>query len=121
MGYHISIVTGGDSVVIEKSLLSLGVTKVYLKSSNKEEVLLKHFSDYQLNPEETIYIGDDIPDYNVMKICGLSACPKNSAVEICEISDYISPFNGGEGCVRDIIEKTLRLQGKWFIEGALQW
>ncbi len=120
-GYKIFIITGGDSKEVEKSLYSLGATKVCLKSSNKELVLSELVEEFELDLSETLYMGDDIPDYNVMKMIRLATCPKNSAVEIYNIADYISPYRGGEGCVRDIIEKTLRVQNNWFKEGALHW
>jgi 3-deoxy-D-manno-octulosonate 8-phosphate phosphatase (KDO 8-P phosphatase) len=66
-------------------------------------------------------MGDDIPDYEVMQLAGVKACPNDAAIEIQEISDYISPYRGGEGCVRDVIEHTMRLQGKWFKDGAGIW
>ena len=68
---------------------------------------------YDLKKEEILYMGDDIPDYEVMKQVGVPCCPSDAATEIKEISIYISPFNGGEGCVRDIIEQTMRLKGIW--------
>ena len=66
-------------------------------------------------------MGDDIPDYEIMKQCGVAACPADAATEIKEIADYISLYKGGEGCVRDIIEQVLRLQGKWFHPDAVNW
>ena len=66
-------------------------------------------------------MGDDIPDYEVMKLAGVKACPNDAAIEIQQIADYISIFKGGEGCVRDVIEHTLRLHGKWFLNGAVIW
>ena len=68
---------------------------------------------YNLQEEEIVYMGDDIPDYDVMKSVGIPCCPSDAAIEIKEISIYISPYKGGEGCVRDIIEQTLRLKGLW--------
>ena len=76
---------------------------------------------YDFTDEEVLYMGDDLPDYPVLKRVGVSACPQDSAVEIKEITDYQSPYNGGKGCVRDIIEQTLRVQKKWFLESAFEW
>ena len=66
-------------------------------------------------------MGDDIPDYHVMKKVGVAACPQDAAQEIKAISDYQSPFNGGKHCVRDVIEQTLRVQGNWFNDEAFEW
>ena len=71
--------------------------------------------------EETVYMGDDIPDYEVMQQVGVATCPQDASIEIKHISHYQSPFNGGRHCVRDIIEQTLRVQHKWFGEGAFEW
>ena len=77
---------------------------------------------YDLNPEEILYMGDDIPDYEVMQICGLPVCPADAAVEIKRLSKYISSIRGGEGCVRDVVEQVLRAQGKWMEEKtAFAW
>jgi 3-deoxy-D-manno-octulosonate 8-phosphate phosphatase (KDO 8-P phosphatase) len=66
-------------------------------------------------------MGDDIPDYPVLKVVGVATCPQDAAIEIKQVSHYQSPFNGGQGCVRDVIEQTLRVQGKWFQEQAFHW
>ncbi len=72
------------------------------------------FTDiYKINPEQILYMGDDIPDYHVMKLVGLPACPQDAAPEIKEISKYVSHKTGGTGCVRDVIEQVMKVQGKW--------
>ena len=76
---------------------------------------------YQLKPEEVVCMGDDIPDYEMMRHAGVAACPADAVTEIQHISDYISHAPGGRGCVRDIIEQVLRLHNKWFQENALEW
>jgi len=73
---------------------------------------------YQLNPQEILYMGDDLPDLDVMKIVGLSTAPQDADSEVLKIAKYISHKKGGEGCVRDVIEQVLRVQGKWQIENA---
>lgn len=120
-GYHISIISGGTSESVRKRLNTLGITEVNLGCKNKIEVFQKLMQDYQLSKEEILYIGDDIPDYRVMQKVGFAACPNDAAVEIKEIAHYISPKKGGEGCVRDLIEQVLRLQGKWFDEDSFEW
>ena len=90
-------------------------------STNKVDVYTKLKSKYNINDLNVAYMGDDIPDYNVMKMVGLSSCPQDAAVEIKHISHYQSPFMGGRHCVRDLIEQVLRVQGKWFTEKAFEW
>lgn len=121
MGYKIMIVTGGNSLDVKDRLIGLGVHEVHLSSFNKLSVYNKIKNDHQLEDEEILYMGDDIPDYQVMSEAGLAACPQDAAVEIKSISHYQSPFNGGKHCVRDVIEQTLRVQNKWFTPEAFEW
>ncbi len=121
MGYKIMIVTGGNSQEVKDRLLGLGVQEVFLSSFNKLNVYKEIKEKYKLKDEEVLYMGDDIPDYEVMSAVGVAACPQDAAVEIKHISQYQSPFNGGRHCVRDVIEQTLRVQGNWFSETAFEW
>jgi 3-deoxy-D-manno-octulosonate 8-phosphate phosphatase (KDO 8-P phosphatase) len=121
MGYRILIVTGGTSESVKTRLTDLGATEVCLGSKNKLHVYDTLKTEYGFTDEEVLYMGDDIPDYHVMKIVGVSTCPQDAAVEIKAISDYQSPYNGGRHCVRDVIEQTLRVQDKWFKEDAFEW
>lgn len=121
MGYLIFIVTGGNSPDVKERLLGLGVKEVHLSSYNKLAVYEDLKKRHNLIDEEIVYMGDDIPDYEVMTSVGLAACPQDAAVEIKEISHYQSPYNGGQKCVRDIIEQTLRVQDKWFSKEAFEW
>lgn len=121
MSFNIFVVTGGNSESVKKRLLDLGVTEVILKSKNKIDVYESLKEKYQFKDENVLYMGDDIPDYNVMKEVGVATCPQDAAVEIKEISHYQSPHNGGRHCVRDVIEQTLRVQGKWFGDLSHQW
>ena len=120
-GYRILIITGGSSEEVKTRLLGLGATEVCLKSCNKLEVYESLKLKYDFTDEEALYMGDDIPDYPVLNTVGVSTCPQDAAVEIKEIVDYHSPYNGGEFCVRDVIEQTMRLQGKWFTKGSYHW
>lgn len=120
-GYTILIITGGNSDAVKDRLLNLGVTEVRLGSKNKMAVYRELQDTYNFSDEEVLYMGDDIPDYEVMKQVFVSACPQNACVEIKDISDYQSPVNGGKGCVRDVIEQTMRVQGKWFSDAAFEW
>ncbi len=121
MGYRILIITGGSSVEVKNRLLEVGVTEVCLCSANKLKVYEDLKAKYNFSNEEVVYMGDDIPDYEVMQVVGLATCPQDAAVEIKKIAHYQSPFDGGRYCVRDIIEQTMRVQGKWFTEKAFEW
>lgn len=121
VGLNVLIITGGESQDLKRALEDIGVTEVYLKSSNKIEVYNSAKHKYNFTDEQALYMGDDIPDYPVLKVVGVATCPQDAAVEIKQISHYQSPIQGGQGCVRDIIEQTLRVQGKWFQENAFHW
>lgn len=120
-GYRILIITGGSSTLVEDRLLGLGIQEVRLKSFNKLAVYEDLKEKYSFEDNQVLYMGDDIPDYEVLKTVGVSTCPQDAAVEIKAISDYQSPYNGGRHCVRDVIEQTLRVQGKWFSKNAFEW
>ena len=98
---------------MKERFIALGITDVYIKSTNKLDDFEDFIYKYDLKPEQVVYMGDDIPDYEVMKLVGIPTCPADAAEEIKAISVYISDKKGGEGCVRDIIEQVLRAQGKW--------
>ena len=113
-GYIIGIISGGFSETVRKRFQFLNITDIYLNSKDKKSDFEDFYFKYGLKPEEILYMGDDIPDYEVMKICGLATCPADAVEEIKSIASYISTFPGGNGCVRDVIEQVLKLQGKWF-------
>ena len=114
-GYHIAIISGGNSQSVIHRFNYLGIKDVFLGVSDKVAVLQKYFNDKNITSENVLYMGDDIPDYYPMKICGVATCPKNAATEIKTIADYISDKDGGKGCVRDIIEQVMRCKGDWFL------
>jgi len=120
-GYNIAIISGGSSESVRTRLNGLGIKDVYLKASNKVAVFEDYILEKDINPKNILYMGDDIPDYEVMQKCGVATCPKNAAIEIKSISDYISDKNGGEGCARDIIEQVLRCNGDWMDEGSKEY
>ena len=120
-GYPICIITGGNSQAVEERFRNLGVTDIYLRSRNKMEDLEDFLGRYDFGLENILYMGDDLPDYLVMKKIGFPTCPSDAVEEIKSISMYISDKTGGEGCVRDVIEQVLRLQGKWMEEDAFNW
>lgn len=116
-GYRIAVITGGNSVAVKTVLHDLGIKDVFLSQSNKEECYENYILEHDLKEEEILYMGDDLPDYYVMKRVGIAACPENAAHEIKDISIYISNRKGGEACVRDIIEQVMRSQDTWEIAG----
>ena len=113
-GYKIAIISGGKSEMVRKRLNGLGIFDVYLAASSKIETYKEFIELYKLNAEEILYMGDDIPDYEVMQVIGVPTCPSDAATEIKEICIYVSDKKGGKGCVRDVIEQVMRVQGKWF-------
>lgn len=112
-GLHIAIITGGKTEAIRKRYEALGVKDIYLGASVKTKAYGELLLKYGLNPEEVLYMGDDIPDYEVLQLTGLPCCPADAASEIKAVCKYISHRNGGYGCGRDVIEQVLRAQGKW--------
>ena len=120
-GYKVFIITGGNSEDVKNSLIHLGVTEVHLRSSHKVQVYEKLKEKHGFTDEEVLYMGDDLPDYQVMQLAGMAACPQDAVMEIKHISHYQSPYFGGKGCVRDVIEQTLRVHRDWFSEEAFVW
>jgi 3-deoxy-D-manno-octulosonate 8-phosphate phosphatase (KDO 8-P phosphatase) len=112
-GYRVWIISGGKQEAPILRLRRLGITEVHIDVANKKELLQSLWHQYDVRPENTLYMGDDIPDFDAMKSCGLASCPADAVPEIKSISRYISHLNGGAGCVRDVIEKTLKLRGDW--------
>lgn len=112
-GLKIAIITGRTSILVERRGKELGITDIIQGCHNKIMALKGLLNKYNLTLEETAYIGDDLNDLEVMSLCKFSACPKNSASEIIEISHFISSKNGGDGAVREILEKILKEQNLW--------
>ncbi len=113
-GFIIAIITGGSSDSVTSRFKGLGVTDIYLKSHDKIEEYKDFYMKYELKPEQILYMGDDIPDYEPMKVSGLATCPADAVEEILNISHYVSDKDGGKGCVRDVIEQVMRAQSVWF-------
>jgi 3-deoxy-D-manno-octulosonate 8-phosphate phosphatase (KDO 8-P phosphatase) len=112
-GYNVWVISGGKQEAPAIRLRKLGVKETHIAVPDKKKLLLELFEKYQAEPAHALYMGDDIPDYAVMQICGLPTCPADAAPEIKSVAQYISPLNGGAGCVRDVIEKVLKLNGDW--------
>lgn len=120
-GYPVGIISGGNSESVRTRFQRLGVTDIYLKSHSKIDDFDNFMFKYSLKDKDILYMGDDIPDYQVMTKVGVSTCPSDAVQEIKKISDYISDKRGGQGCVRDVIEQVLKLHGKWMENEAFQW
>lgn len=115
-GYRVAIISGGTSEPVRERLIRLGIKDVFLGVHNKKEKLLQYVTEHELQWEEILYMGDDIPDYVVMQLVGLPCCPADAVPEIKQLSRYISAFEGGRGCGRDVIEKVLKLNGHWDLD-----
>lgn len=112
-GLRIAIITGGKSEGVAKRLKGLGIDDIFLGIENKLLAYKQVLEKFGVDPQEVLYMGDDIPDLEVMKQVGVAACPSNAAPEILEQSHFISSHKGGEGCVREVIEKVMKLQQLW--------
>lgn len=112
-GYNVCIISGGSNEGVRIRLKNLGINDIYLSSPDKVKTFKEYTELYNINPSQVLYMGDDIPDYHVMKLVGLSTCPQDAVAEIKAISKYISHKNGGRGAVREIIEQVMKVQGKW--------
>ena len=121
LGYRVVIISGGISKSVENRFEALKIKEVFLGVTDKLEVLDDYIRKNKLDAQKMVYMGDDIPDFRVMKKVGVPCCPADAAEEIKNISIYISDKKGGEGCVRDIIEQVLKVQGKWMTEEGFKW
>jgi len=121
-GLTVAIITGGNTPSTRVRYEALGIKEIM----EGQAIKIKAYADFTarngLDDSEVLYMGDDIPDYEVMRLCGLPCCPADAASEIREISTYVSPVPGGYGCVRDVLEQVMRAQGKWMSDAtAFGW
>jgi 3-deoxy-D-manno-octulosonate 8-phosphate phosphatase (KDO 8-P phosphatase) len=112
-GYNVIIISGGSSEPVIHRLQYLGLTEINLGLKDKEKFMEAYVEQNNLNWKQVLYMGDDLPDIPVLQKAGLPCCPADAAIEVRKISKYISPVNGGNGCVRDVIEKVLKLNDHW--------
>lgn len=123
LGIKLGIITGGRTEAVRKRFEALGIPSqdIYMASSIK----IKDYNDFryrhQLKNDEILYMGDDIPDIEVMRECGLPCCPKDAAADVKAVSTYISHANGGCGCGRDVVEQVLKVKGLWMGDEAFGW
>lgn len=120
-GYKVGVISGSNSKEYVKRLKLLGVKNIYLNSRSK----ILHFNDFlkknNLDRNDVLFMGDDIPDFEVMKAAGVPVCPADADSEIKQVALYISDKKGGEGCVRDVVEQVLRLHNKWMDNEGYIW
>ena len=121
LGYNVAVISGAVCPSMEVRMNSLGVTDVFTGAPDKVLKLNEYMVAKGLRKEEIVFMGDDIPDIRVMQSVGLAACPADAAQEVREISGYVSPKEGGKGCVRDLIEHVLKTHGKWMSAEAYSW
>jgi 3-deoxy-D-manno-octulosonate 8-phosphate phosphatase (KDO 8-P phosphatase) len=115
-GYKILVISGSNSPAVVSRLTKLGITNVHMNVLDKKEMLRQFISENQLKKEEVLFIGDDIPDHVAMKEAGMAIAPADAAQDIKRAAVYVTNARGGEGCVREVMEKVLRLNGHWELE-----
>lgn len=113
-GYRVCIISGGSGEAMAKRFAGLGITDVFLGAGNKVEIFQHYLQVNNIAPQQVLYMGDDMPDYEVMQLVGIATCPVDAVDEIKQISHYISAKKGGEAAVREVIEKVLKVQKNWF-------
>jgi 3-deoxy-D-manno-octulosonate 8-phosphate phosphatase (KDO 8-P phosphatase) len=112
-GYRVMIISGGNSPQVLDRLNKLGIMDVHMSVLDKKALVTEYMTTQNLEAEQVLYMGDDLPDIPAMSVVGLPCCPADAVNEVKEIAQYISPFNGGQTCVRDVIEKVLKLNDHW--------
>jgi 3-deoxy-D-manno-octulosonate 8-phosphate phosphatase (KDO 8-P phosphatase) len=120
-GFRIGVITGGRSEGVIERLKALGIIDIYTRAHNKIEAYRDFVAIHDLQDEEILYMGDDLPDYEVMQRVGVACAPNDAAPEILSIAHYVSPQAGGQGCARDVIEQTLKVQQKWLPQSDWTW
>ena len=118
-GYPVAVITGGYIERVRLRYEKLGVKYYYDKARDKVKCLNDFLGKVGVDAKDVMFMGDDLVDYQVMSVVGIPVCPKDAVHDIKELSKYISDKNGGEGCVRDVIEQTLRAQKNWFTKDML--
>jgi 3-deoxy-D-manno-octulosonate 8-phosphate phosphatase (KDO 8-P phosphatase) len=119
-GYEVIIISGGKSDLVQERLEKLGISHIYMQVHDKAAVLQQYMQKHELSQEQVLFMGDDMPDLEVMSMCGLRCCPADACTEIKEMSHYISSQKGGEGAARDVIEKVLKLNNDWHHTTSVQ-
>ncbi|PIF34793.1 3-deoxy-D-manno-octulosonate 8-phosphate phosphatase (KDO 8-P phosphatase) [Flavobacterium sp. 9] len=112
-GFNVCIISGGSNEGVRIRLRNLGINDIHLGVPDKVATFKEYTETYNIKPEQVLYMGDDIPDFHVMKLVGLPTCPQDSSPEIKNICRYVSHVKGGKGAARDVIEQVMKVQGKW--------
>jgi 3-deoxy-D-manno-octulosonate 8-phosphate phosphatase (KDO 8-P phosphatase) len=112
-GLHIAVITGSTSSAVGKRLQKLGINNYFENTASKSSVLLSLTQKLNLQKDEVLFMGDDIPDLDAFKVAGCKVCPADAVQEVIAKADYISPYKGGNGCVRDVIEKVMKTSNLW--------
>lgn len=120
-GYRVAVISGAKADCMIHRLKALQISDVFLGIENKLETFKTYLQKNGIDSSHVLFMGDDIPDYELMLVSGLSSCPVDAAEEIKKVARYISHFAGGKGCVRDVIEQVLKVQGKWMNDDAYHW
>jgi 3-deoxy-D-manno-octulosonate 8-phosphate phosphatase (KDO 8-P phosphatase) len=120
-GYRVVVISGAKADCMIHRLKALQISDIFLGIENKLETFQTYLQKNEIDPSHVLFMGDDIPDYELMLASGLSSCPVDAAEEIKKVARYISHFPGGKGCVRDVIEQVLKVQGKWMNDDAYHW
>jgi 3-deoxy-D-manno-octulosonate 8-phosphate phosphatase (KDO 8-P phosphatase) len=118
-GYTVMVISGGNSPEAKERLLKLGVDQVWMSVKDKLTLLKTLLDEKNIPMSEVLYMGDDIPDLEVMQTVGFACCPADAAKDIRLASKYISPYSGGQACVRDVVEQVLKLRGDWDLSTGL--
>jgi len=121
LGYRVAIISGARSKSMEHRLKALRITDVFLGIGNKLETFHTYLRQQGITSEEVLFMGDDIPDFQIMQEVGVPTCPSDAVEEIKKLAVYISHIPGGKGCVRDVIEQVMKIQGKWMTDEAFYW
>ena len=112
-GYRVLVISGAAASPVVDRLNKLGIADIHMGAHDKRVIVEKYAAEKGLMREELLFMGDDMPDLEVMQYVGLPVCPADAATEIKEISAHTTSLKGGEGCVREIIEKVMKLRGDW--------
>jgi 3-deoxy-D-manno-octulosonate 8-phosphate phosphatase (KDO 8-P phosphatase) len=109
----VAIISGRNEPGVRKRLESLDVKDIYLGAENKVDTFQNYVYYYGIDPETVVFMGDDMPDLEVMQQCGIAACPADAAIDICDISHYVATAEGGKGAARELIEMVMKMQKRW--------
>jgi 3-deoxy-D-manno-octulosonate 8-phosphate phosphatase (KDO 8-P phosphatase) len=120
-GYNIAIISGGNSQGMLHRFQGLGIKEIYLGQKNKMAAFEKVCSDFGVSRHDVAYVGDDMPDYPILKMAGLPVCPADAAEDVKAICELILSVSGGQGCARLLLETAMKLQNTWHNSDTHTW